>query len=401
MDSIDSQKHLVFDGLKDPVALINCDHLIDHLTVVFPSWRPQIFPATELPAILTLSYENSIYSLDADWLPEPIHRKDKVDAICALIAELVQAYVNGNAELLCLHAGAVKLTDRLVVFPSRYRAGKSVLSACLVAAGIPLYCDDVLPIDINSGTGIAPGIAPRIRIPLADNLDSESVNFINARSGLEGKQYLYLDLDIELLAERGQAAPIGAFVLLEREVGVKASLEHISEAEVLHQVIWQNFAREAEAPRILQKLSDLVARAQRFRLRYDKAEAAVAILKAKFADWPANVDGDSPNMQTSDSSLDLLVDAPAGSYLREVGVGITSVGGESFLADVNGAAIHHLNPVGSAIWNLLAEPVTITEMVELVSIAFPGVSRDQIEIDVGDLIDTLESRNLVVRKDAG
>ena len=136
-------------------------------------------------------------------------------------------------------------------------------------------------------------------------------------------------------------------------------------------------------------------------MRYDKAEAAVAILKAKFADWPANVDGDSPNMQTSDSSLDLLVDAPAGSYLREVGVGITSVGGESFLADVNGAAIHHLNPVGSAIWNLLAEPVTITEMVELVSIAFPGVSRDQIEIDVGDLIDTLESRNLVVRKDAG
>ena len=142
-----------------------------------------------------------------------------------------------------------------MVYPSKYRAGKSVLSACIAAADIPLFCDDVLPISIVEGHDIAPDLAPRLRIPMPDNLRPKSRKFIQSSTGLEGNQYLYLDLDNDHLAARGSQAPVGAFILLEREEGVPLSLEAVSEAEVLHQVVWQNFARDAEAPRILEQLS--------------------------------------------------------------------------------------------------------------------------------------------------
>jgi len=388
--------HLVFDGLEQPVALVDCRHLFDHFALIFRGWHIEASPLDTPPPFLTLRLEKSTYILEADWLKKTIRRTDQVDAICGLVANLVRFYVRGNADLLCLHGAAAKFTGRLVVFPSKYRAGKSVLSACIGAAGIQIYCDDVLPISIGEGHGIAPGLAPRLRIPLPDNLSPESVDFIQNRTGLEGKQYLYLDLDNDHLAARGSQASVGAFILLEREEGTPLSLEAISEADVLHRVVWQNFARKAEAPRILQRLSQLVSHAQRFRLRYDRAEDAVVLLKETFETWPTeSVQAPDTRFTTAQESI-RPPHVPPGCYLRKPEIGIVTIDGESFLADNQGAAIHHLNPVGSAIWTLMAEPVTIADMVDLLHLAFPDVGGEQVKGDVADLIDTLVSKNLLV-----
>ena len=388
--------HLVFDGLEQPIALVDCRHLFDHFPLIFRGWHVEASPDNTQPPILTLRLEKSTYILEADWLKKTIRHTDQVDAICGLAANLVRFYVRGNADLLCLHGAAAKFTGRLVVFPSKYRAGKSVLSACMAAAGIQLYCDDVLPISIGEGHGIAPGLAPRLRIPLPDNLSPESLDFIHNRTGLEGRQYLYLDLDDDHLAARGSQAAVAAFILLEREEGAPLSLEAISEAEVLHRVVWQNFARKAEAPRILERLSQLVSHAQRFRLRYDRAEDAVALLKETFESWPkSSVETPDTRFTTAQESI-RPPHVPPGCYLRKSEIGVVTIDGESFLADNQGAAIHHLNPVGSAIWTLLAEPVTMADMVDLLLIAFPDVGGDQIKGDLADLIDTLVSKNLLV-----
>ena len=388
--------HLVFDGLEQPIALVDCRHLLDYFPLIFRGWHIEVLPANIQSPIVTLRLEKSTYILEADWLKKTIRRTDQVDAICGLAANLVRFYVRGNADLLCLHGAAANFAGRLVVFPSKYRAGKSVLSACIAAADIQLYCDDVLPISIGEGHGIAPGLAPRLRIPLPDNLSPESRDFIHNRKGLEGRQYLYLDLDNDHLAARGSQASVGAFILLEREEGAPLSLEAISEAEVLHQVVWQNFAREAEAPQILERLSQLVSCAQRFRLRYDRAEDAVALLKETFEAWPTE------SVQAPDTRFTTAQDnirpphAPPGCYLRKPEIGVVTIDGESFLADNQGAAIHHLNPVGSAIWTLLAEPVTIADMVDLLHLAFPDVGGEQVKGDVADLIGTLVSKNLLI-----
>jgi len=388
--------HLTFEGLERPVSLVDCRHLLDHIPLVFPGWQIDVLSEYTGPPILTLGYEKSTYILEADWLKKPIRRTDLVDTLCGLVVEVVRSYVRDNLNLLCLHGAAANFAGKLVVFPSKYRAGKSVLSACIAAADIHLFCDDVLPISIVEGHGIAPGLAPRLRIPLPDNLSPKSRKFIQSSTGLEGNQYLYLDLDNDHLAARGSQAPVGAFILLEREEGAPLSLEAVSEAEVLHQVVWQNFARDAEAPRILEQLSWLVSGAQRFRLRYDRAEDAVDLLKKTFKTWPSKVPKGPESIATTapDSNSPTLV--PPDCYLRRAEIRVVSINGESFLADSEGAAIHHLNPVGTAIWTLLAEPVTMVDMVDLLLTAFPGIGDDQVRDDVAALVDTLASKNLLL-----
>ncbi len=387
--------HLVFDGLERPIALVDCRHLIDHFPLVFPGWR--IEASTEkLPSpILTLRLDKSTYTLQAEWLKQPLCNTDEVDAICGFVAELLRAYVKNDSNLLCLHGAAAVFAGKLVVFPSKYRAGKSVLSACLAAANIQIFSDDALPVSVPEGHGISPGLALRLRIPLPENLNLESKNFIESHRGLEGKQYLYLDLNNNLLAARGSIAPVGAFVLLEREEGAVPTLEDISEAEVLHQVVWQNFAREAEAPQILGRLSQLVASAGRYRMRYDRAEDAVAFLQGVFKEWPSEVaEESSTQIVASQNGVNPAV-APPGCYLRKAEISVVSVDGESFLADAQGAAIHHLNSVGAAIWTLLAEPVSMAEMVELMLTVFPDEDSDRVKSDLAALIDTLISKNLL------
>jgi hypothetical protein len=387
--------HLAIEDLSRSITLIDCRELIDHFPIIFPGWHITEVLETVEPPILTLRREKTTYILEAAWLKKPLLRKDKVDALCGLVAELVRAYVNDNTKLLCLHGAAAEFSGKLVIFPSKFRAGKSILSACLAAANVKLFCDDALPISLLEGYGIASGLAPRLRLPLPDNLSDKSRQFIETNAALKGRQYLYLDLK-EGLAAHGSHAPVGAFVLLEREEGVAPVLEAITESEVLRQVVWQNFAREAEAPQILERLSHMVGSAQRYRLRYDRTEDAVALLKQTFKDWPETGEENSLAPLLSDYSGPEPVEIPTGCYLRQVDISMVTVDGEGFLADVQGAAIHHLNPIGSAIWTLLAEPMTLDAMVELLLVAFPEASREQVENDVGSLIDSLMSKKLLI-----
>ena len=388
--------HLSIEDLSRPITLIDCRDLIAHFPIIFPGWHFTEIAEIAQPPILSLRYEEDRYILESDWLNKPLHRKDKVAAICALVSELVRAYVNDDVNLLCLHGAAADFSGKLVIFPNKYRAGKSLLSACLAVAGVRLFCDDALPINMAEGQGIAPGLAPCLRVPLPNNLCAEYRLFIEANTVLKGRQYSYIDLSRGVLAKRNSHAPVGGFVLLEREEGVETVLESITEGEVLRQVVWQNFAREADAPRILECLSQIVAKAKRYRLRYDRTEDAVELLKETFKNWPEKAKVSSSISQLSEQSNTDQVEIQRGGFLRKPDISVVTVDGEGFLADAGGAAIHHLNPVGSAIWTLLAEPTTLGEMVELLLVAFPEASREQVESDVGVLVNSLMSKNLLI-----
>lgn len=388
--------YLEIENLSRPITLIDCRDLVDHFPIILPGWKFIEVPESAQQPILTLRLEEATYILEGALLVEPKLRKDKVAAICALVAELVRAYVNDDPKLLCLHGAAVDFVGKLVVFPNKYRAGKSILSACLASANVNVFGDDVLPISLLEGHGIAPGLAPRLRLPLPDNLNAEFRRFIENNAALKSNQYLYLDLKDGSLATRYTHAPIGAFVLLEREDGIAAVLENISESEVLRQIVWQNFARENEAPQILKCLSQMVANAICYCLRYDRAEDAVALLKETFKEWPEKGGENSLKSLLAEQNASEPVEVPPGCFLRKANVSVVMVDGERFLADAEGAAIHQLNSVGSAIWTLLAEPTTVEDMVELLQVAFPQVSRDQVEKDVGALVSSLESKNLII-----
>jgi hypothetical protein len=388
-------KYLIFDDLLKPVCLVDCDELYEFLPLAFSGWPFRVALDSEESPVISLIREDNNYVLEGALLPEPLTRNDMVDALCALVAELVRVYVHQDDRLLCLHGAAVEFAGKLVVFPSQYRAGKSILTTCLAAAGVPVFCDDVLPISRAEARGIAPGLALRLRRPLPDNLARESLCFIETHNYLQGEHYMYLNLDDGLMARRGKALPVGAFVLLERESGATTMLEDVPDAEVLRQVVWQNFAREAEAPEILAALSGLVADSQCFRLRYDRAEDACWLLQQEFKNWSGTADctqaNDTPAFELKAATCDL---AP-GYYRQNPEIKMVQLDNQSFLADRDGAAIHHLNQMGSAIWTLLADAMTEDEVVGVLLTAFPDLDHDQVRRDVGNLIEALRQKNLL------
>ena len=388
--------YLTFDNMSNPVVLINCRHLLECFPFVFPGWQIAEASTEISPPVLSLTLDENKYVLEGFWLENPVYRDNEDGAICLLVAELMRAYVHEDRQLLCLHGAAAEFAGKLVLFPNKYRAGKSILSVSLACAGVPLFCDDVLPISLRTGEGIAPGLAPRLRLPLPDNLSPLTRDYISKHSRLQGEQYLYLDLENDTLAPRGCQLPIGAFVLLEREEGARPVLENVSEADILHQVIWQNFAREAEAPEILALLSQLVASSKRLRLRYDRAEDAVRLLRQEFRDWPAQTENTNQDNVVEGRNTSLVHNLAPGFYLRKPDISIVQIDGQAFLADAQGATIHHLNPIGTAIWSLLAEPMTPDEIAKLLITAFPDHEADSIESDLGGLIDELLSRNLLL-----
>lgn len=389
------QMYVLFDDMSKPLRLLNCEELYKFLPLALPGWPFIAAPDSSQSPIISLTRAAESYVLEGDLIPEPLMPNDMVDAICALVAELIRAYVHQDDRLLCLHGAAAEFAGKLVIFPSQYRAGKSILCACLAAAGVPLFSDDVLPISRTESRGIAPGLALRLRRPLPDNLAAESLRFIEAHNDLEGENYMYLNLDDRAMASRGKALAVGAFVLLEREAGTTTMLEEVSEAEILRQVVWQNFAREAEAPKILDTLSRLVAESQCLRLRYDRAEDAAWLLQQEFNAWSEVSPGAdfSKLLPFESNSADCGL-AP-GHYRQKPGIGIVEADNQSFLADRQGAAIHHLNPTGSSVWKLLAEPMTLDEVVGILITAFPELDREQVSCDIDALVSELMRKNLL------
>ena len=389
--------YVSFEDLSRPLLLRNCSTLLEHFPLIFPGWKISTSESSALEPVIRIERDSKgIFGVSAEWLDKTAEYEDEVDTLCALIARVVKARTLEDTSLLCLHGAAVEVGGKLIIFPNRYRAGKSVLAVCMAAAGFRVYSDDILPISLDSGEGIAPSIAPRLRFPYPENLEHRSRQFIESRAALKGKRYHYLDLAPDRLAPRNSRASIGAFVFLERTDGVRADLQPISEAEVLRQVLWQNFAREADAPSTLGRLGQLVNRAQRFVLRYERADDAVDLLAAGFsqvADEVAPPAAESLQLESTESAV---VAVPAGYLLRRNGVSVVNSEGNAFLADASGRAIHQLNPVGSAIWNLLGEPITLEQIVDLMLIAFPDAGRARIESDVGDLIGALKRKRLLL-----
>ena len=205
-------------------------------------------------------------------------RKTLVGALCGFHFELIDWFLRDHPDQLCIHGAAALFEPGLVVFPAVQRVGKSVLTVDLARRGVPIYCDDVLPVGIESRRGFALGILPRLRPPLPPDVSPALRAYVEAHSGPGQGNRLYVTIPDDVLVPYGAVAPIGGVVLLERESGVKASIADVDPAEALEAIILQNFALEAPAERVLDTLHDIVSRASCRRLRYGRAEDAAALL---------------------------------------------------------------------------------------------------------------------------
>lgn len=82
-------------------------------------------------------------------------------------------------------------------------------------------------------------------------------------------------------------------------------------------------------------------------------------------------------------------------YRRRPDISFREAGGEVFLVGTDGATLFNLNPVGSAIWQLLEEPIDVVETADILAEAFPAVARPRIEADVRAVFADLAGRGLI------
>ena len=386
--------YLYFDGLEHPLRLTGCGDLVDDFPILFPERDYHEGKHDDNP-VISIQLDAGKYQLSTSWLDKTVSYTDKVDVLCDLIAKLAVARSFTDLETLYLHAAAVVINGRTVVFPSQRRAGKSFLTACLVAEGHRYVGDDVFPLTLDSCKGHSAGFSPRLRLPLPDTTDEKSKHFIESHTALAGKRYAYLNLSQELKVSRSDSLDIGAFVLLEREEGIPAQLEELPVATVFQKLIKQNFAREIDGARILSTLTQAVSNAQCIKLRYDRADEAVSLLTNHFASWPSQPDLLQLEPEVSGTVANVPGIISNECFIRNKLVQKIRIEAENFLSSPDGKAIYHLNQIGSGIWELLAQPTSKDDIISTLEMAFPGTEKPIIEKDVTKILKRFQLKKLI------
>ena len=403
---------VVFEGISHPIELVGCAHLQGCLADVLPGWRFAEASSTKAEPVIRILHRDGGYRLESPWLAEPFHDDTDVGTVCALVLDLIAAYIAERPSLFCLHCAAVELAGRLVVFPSSYHAGKSTLVARLAAAGVLVYTDDVLAVTNAGDRGVALGIAPRLRLPLPRGAGQQFRTFVARHRGRSNRRYLYLNLPPGTLAQHGRQTPIGGFVLLDRQPNGRAELVPAAKGQVLQRVIMQHFARSVVATEIVDRLRDLVERVPCLTLRYSRLDDAVAVLQERFTTWPSTayenkiparergiVTWQRPGADPPQTQSDELAEVP--HFRQHPAVALHAVDDDLFLVDPRDQSIYHLNLVGAGLWRLLGEPATAAQAIDVLRAAFPSADPERIESDVTALLGDLLANDLIVAHDAG
>jgi hypothetical protein len=407
------ETYMMFDGLNAPLRVLQADIVRPVLAPVLAAWPhhetsdadKKVAPpfATVAPA------KDGRWMLEAPLAASSTSFHDPIDAICDLLVEMSWERLRSRPDLLCLHAAAIGFGDRLVIFPNTRRAGKSLLSATLAQLGHPVFSDDFVPLAFNPESreisGIANGIAPRLRLPLPPQLPTNLSDWIGARIGPTNKRYGYLTgID---LPNSGTAAPIGAVVLLDRDDGKTGSacLEPISRDEAIAALVTQNFARQVHAGAILSVIAAISQAVPLFRLSYSDVSNAAELLhrNPELTNLPAATipPGNSPSTDRpapldSENNPDLSEFDHRQYHTRLPGYVEVVTEEALYLADAQGWAIHRLNQGSMLIWKLLNEPMSGLELAELMRDIFPDIPHQRLLADAIEALKFLWSHQLIV-----
>ncbi len=386
------QKYIFFEGLKAGVSVKADAAFFDSLPTILSHWPYEVVAQSGRETFASVELKDNRYRLSSPFMEKTEAYRDPLNTICAIVAELAWLRLREDPSLLCLHGAAAEYAGRLVVFPATRRAGKSTLSVALTAAGVRMFTDDFLPISIDDKgiiSGISSGVSPRLRLPMPGQIGPRAKDYLTRRKTLSNRQYTYVAPLKTENAHFGEAAPIGAVVFLDRQDDATPALTEISKAEALKILIKQNFSRAGKADDILEMLAFLARNLPVYLLRYNEAEPAIDILAHKFTGWadtplsPYHPSGELGNdIKDGLRKFTVYRDVSVGQFEQAEGVRVVASDGQRFLTGRNGQSIHYLNEGAAMIWQILSEPASVDETVEILLAAFPEQERAQIEQDV-------------------
>lgn len=456
-----SGRDIFFAGVPGAVRLPDDRPLARALEAFFRLWphgpRPDGLPA--LPGatalrpdaaapLLTVSARGRGYGLRAPWRPELRREPSKTCLLCSLAIDLVESCCRSCPDLLSLHAAAVSLHGRGLIFCGDSHAGKSTLVARLMAEGARGFGDD-LP-GLYRDRIFSFGVAPRLRLPLPA---SPALRRLMADApGIHDRYYGYPDVHTVPQAPWGTLHAPHAIILLERAPGRRARLLPVSRATGLDDVLARFLIPSGGAPRALAQGTRLLETLPCYRFQYDDLDEAAALLLKEAAALPPAPPIPGPSPETAraadmgsgqtgaaTTSVEAASDAPrppcaaAGDsvtmpplpattvaqdvpappdsatgdtmeamgmdpdclWRRCPGTGSRSAGARLFLTDGQGDRIFRLEGIGVVVWQLLEAPLSLREGVELLAGTFPGVPETRIRHELETLFFNLFSARLI------
>ncbi|WP_310599229.1 PqqD family protein [Desulfobulbus sp.] len=399
---------LYFSGVPQPVRLIRCAPLLDAMGDVFPTWpfRMERCDPASTP-IITVRHVKGEYRIDAPWLEQSVFADTDACAFSSIVVDLIYAWLEANPQALCLHCAAAEFGGRLVVFPNTNKVGKSLLVTRLMAERRTSYGDDLVAL-LPEGAGMSFGVPHRLRLPLPAS-ERAVAEFIQAHRGKADTWSQYLAPNAPGLAPFRQTRPIGAFVMLNRKPAGKAELIPADAADSLQNIVYQNLMRRGSALEVLDRAQWLAKEKPCWYLRYARLDDAVALLRQAFVETDRGFSKAGHEHETAlTAAVEKITPRPnrprsrarrrasGRNYVRRPEVLIRQEQGEFFLIQATGDEIFHLNALGRAVWELLAEPLSETETVALLASVFPETSRAQIERDVIELFAAFRRKHLLL-----
>lgn len=393
---------IALDGISIPIALSNCDALLRPLAEVLGSWRFRILESIESdpPAAMSVIREGDCFRIASPWLGQPVVEHSEVGAVFSLTAELARAFAEEKPERLCFHCAAVEIGDRLIMFPNTENAGKSTLAAKLASSGLRIFADDVLPISETSREGTSLGIAPRLRLPLPATARVAFREFVRTHRGPHDNEFSYLILPANLLAPFGDAAPIGAVLVLDRQSSTSARLTAVTRGQGLRQLIVQNFAPGGTQINSVDRLYSLIEQTSCFSLIYSDLDEAAELIRNRFS--TKNASWRKAGKEPRTEAVEVVVEIPSERirartprFEQTPGVILRAIDDDLFLVKPDEEVVFHLNPVAASLWRLLERPTTMATAIDVLREAFPLADARRVKRDVRTLFDTLRADRLI------
>lgn len=402
-----ARQDVFFAGVPGAVRLHDCGGLLPALEAFFRLWphapRPEGLPAISGPLspgphetapLLEVAPQGHGYRLRSPWLPAPRHEPSRACLLCSLAIELVAACCHACPGLISLHAAAVRLHGRTLLFCGDNRAGKSTLVTRLMADGARGLGDDMLA--LHQGSIFSFGVAPRLRLPLPSSPTLQ--RFMSDRPGIRDRYYGYLAPSPDDLAPWGERHGPDAVILLERTPGSRAALLPAPAATGMDNVLARFLIPDGGAPEVLRLGTHLLDALPCRILRYDDLDEAAGLLAQQApllppaAPLPADLapvpDTPAPSGPSAVRSSRDMGDSRT-LWQQRPGLSCRQAGQSVFLADSHGDHIFRLDGTGAVVWQLLSAPLSRDEALSLLAETFPDVPKSRIRHELKQLFQAL------------
>jgi hypothetical protein len=272
------------------IDFVDCPDIAHQTARVLAGWHATLSQTDKLASVSSRAVitqrRNNFWTWRSIGAPRPRYWQERppltpMHVVCEVHDVCIDWFLAKHANYLCLHGAAADIGDGLVCFPSIGKAGKSTLVAHLAALGQRIFCDDVLGIERGRNNGVSLGLPPRLRSPLPRRTTKPIRSFIRNQRGYADRDWIYLALKSNLLAQLGETAPIKAFVFLDRQNKGPPQLKPAAKSYVLKELISQNIAQKIPPRDIFDRLHILATTRPGYYLTYsDPLDASHFLIEA-------------------------------------------------------------------------------------------------------------------------